>query len=83
MYDHHHTQKSLVSELEKLNLSNISITFNSELKFGAVKMLVDKYEHLLTKEQIIFFTKIVIQIPCLHKGQSFILEKLSQGQRFL
>ena len=58
LYDHHHTQKSLVSELEKLNLSNISITFNSESKFGAVKMLVDKYKHLLTKEQILFFTKI-------------------------
>ena len=36
--------------------------FNSELKFGAVKMLVDKYEHLLTKEQIIFFTNHLYNI---------------------
>jgi len=58
LYDHHHTQKENISELEKLNLSNISIIFEPDSKFGATKMLVDKYKDLMTEEQIKFFTKI-------------------------
>lgn len=58
LYDHHHTQKNIISELEDLNLTNILITFDPESKFGATKMLVDKYKDLLTEKQVYFFTKI-------------------------
>jgi oligoribonuclease NrnB/cAMP/cGMP phosphodiesterase (DHH superfamily) len=58
LYDHHYTQKDNISELEKLNLPNVSITFEPELKFGATKMLIDKYKDLMTEEQVKFFTKI-------------------------
>ena len=58
LYDHHHTQKTIIEDLNKLNLSNIKITFSPESKFGATKLLVDKYENMLTEEQIIYFTKL-------------------------
>jgi oligoribonuclease NrnB/cAMP/cGMP phosphodiesterase (DHH superfamily) len=58
LYDHHHTQKSLVTQLHALNLPNIQITFCPESKFGAAKLLVDKYADMLTEEQTRYFTKI-------------------------
>lgn len=58
IYDHHHTKIQLVTKLQ--NKQNVLINFNSEQRFGAVLLLIEKYKTILklTLDQQIFFTCI-------------------------
>ena len=58
IYDHHHTQIELVKNLEHEMFNNLMINFEPELKYGATYLIMKKYESYLTKEQILFYTKL-------------------------
>ena len=58
IYDHHHTQIELVKNLEHEMFDNLLIKFEPELKYGATYLIMKKYEKLLTRDQILFYTKL-------------------------
>jgi len=60
IHDHHYTQNAYVEKLKELELpkSKLFINFDSDLKFGATLLLVEKYNLMLLDQQKEYFIKL-------------------------